>query len=736
MNSNPVSLVNAFLGTKGAGNCLIGPYRPFGMVRVGPDSLFPNSNNGYQPGDTIQGFSHLHVSGTGGAPRYGHILLMPFCGRPQTNAIHPFFSVPYGNNTNAKPVDVEAKVGSFSCGFTKLGTSVKLTCTRHAGFHRYIFSGSGERNVLVDTGAALQGTIAPAGAVSIVQQWDSTTQCIGGYLQVNGPAEVYGRSDFRGGWGHDKPYSVYYHIHSRTPFSKVNLAQAGGLVPGGMDAAAAGAGCRVLLSYGDQTNSVELVVGISFVSIAQARQHVEQEVGTASLEEIRESCEAEWKGWLNRFRIQGGTDDQQVIFYSMLYRLLSMPTDLGVDNENPFWHAGVRQFTDWYCLWDSIRNANSLFHLFAPEFSVDTMNALLDIADHTGWLPDAHIAGHHAFQQSACAAEILFSEAAAKGLTGVDYSKALSYCRKNGETISPDVLVKGRYIDDYSQKGYLSTNVPKASVSRFLEYAYHDWCIARLAGFCGSHDVAARYGAASQQVWNMWRADKKMFWPRRPDGTWEEPVDPYRTIEDGWNDPFTYEGPLVSWSLNPLHDLHGLITRMGGNELFVNHLDWYFAQGFYQVKETRMHIPHLYTYAGRPDKAADCVRKTLNDSFRNAPDGLSDNEDMGCQSAYFICNAMGIYPVYGQTHYLLVPPVFDRIEVDYGETGDCLIITADRGATAGRYINAVMLNGKALNRAWIEHSEIARGGLLAFVLGDTPTDFGTSELPPNGLKNG
>jgi putative alpha-1,2-mannosidase len=172
---------------------------------------------------------------------------------------------------------------------------------------------------------------------------------------------------------------------------------------------------------------------------------------------------------------------------------------------------------------------------------------------------------------------------------------------------------------------------------------------------------------------------------------------------------------------------------MGGNEKFVEYLDWYFEKRFYGVKETRMHIPHLYTYAGRPDKAADRVRKSLDGAFRNAPDGLPDNEDMGCQSAYYLCNTMGIYPVYGQTHYLLVPPAFDRIEINYGKTGKMLRLTADRGISSGRYISSMTMNGKALDRAWISHKEIAGGGELHFVLSDTPNGFGKENLPPNGL---
>ena len=205
-----------------------------------------------------------------------------------------------------------------------------------------------------------------------------------------------------------------------------------------------GSGIRCVLNYAGQ-REVNLRVGISFVSVANARAYVEREAGEKTFEQIRHEAEQEWERVLSAFAVSGGSEEQRRTFYSMLYRLFCMPTDLGTDEENPFWKSGVRQFTDFYCLWDSIRNANSFFHLFFPELSRDMLNSLLDIAEHTGWLPDAHLANQHGYMQSACACDILFPEAALKGITGIDYQKALCYLRKNNETPTPDVLVKGRY---------------------------------------------------------------------------------------------------------------------------------------------------------------------------------------------------------------------------------------------------------------------------------------------------
>jgi putative alpha-1,2-mannosidase len=185
--------------------------------------------------------------------------------------------------------------------------------------------------------------------------------------------------------------------------------------------------------------------------------------------------------------------------------------------------------------------------------------------------------------------------------------------------------------------------------------------------------------------------------------------------------------------MNPMHDFHGFVRRVGGPEKFVAYLDSYFARGLFAVKETRMHIPHLYTYAGRPDRAADVVRKTLAQAYGNRDLGLPDNEDMGCQSGYYICNSIGLYPIYGQEHYMLVPPLFDRVELDLGTTGKTLTIIATRGGGKGLYVQEASLNGRPLDRAWVRHEEISNGGELRFVLADAPSAWGTRQTPPNGI---
>ncbi len=238
--------------------------------------------------------------------------------------------------------------------------------------------------------------------------------------------------------------------------------------------------------------------------------------------------------------------------------------------------------------------------------------------------------------------------------------------------------------------------------------------------------MAADYDARSQKIWNLWREDLQVFAPRRPDGSWHEPFDPYTTIKDRWNDPFGYEGNCFAWTFNILHQLPELIRRFGGVEAFMTKLDFAFAEKHFDVKEIRMHMPHLYTIVGRPDLAGRRVLESLEE-FQNASGGIPGNEDMGCESAYFLFNSMGIYPIYGQDLYLLTPPLFDSVTARLGETGRTFRIECDR-SQGGDYIVSAKLNGQPLERAWLRHAEL-QDAVLSLTLSDQAASWAHHPVP-------
>ncbi|WP_269523306.1 GH92 family glycosyl hydrolase [Coraliomargarita parva] len=687
--------INPHIGTGERGNCLIGPCLPFGLVKIGPDIRYPQPNSGYRPGKPIIGFSHTHIAGTGGAARYGNIRIMPLAKPPRQIPVPPFYCLPATNSHWSIPTSENASLGEYRCQF-KNGISVALTCTRHVGIHRYHFPQGSNPQLLLDISAILQAGTAPAGQAPYAEDWELEGCCRAAEVCIADAHTLYGWAEHQGGWGHLERNRVYFYLRSRTAFLNEGIVNQDGVQK---SRTGSGSLLRTLLSFSSKT--VELEVGISFHSIDQAKHAVENESAGRDFASIREDARKAWQPWIQRIEVEGGNLDQQTFLKTSLLRLFTQPVDLRGD--------GGSGLTDICCLWDSIRNANSLQHLIAPEFSADLMNSLLDNADSSGWLPDAHLAGHTGYQQSGCCAEILFSEAARKGVAGVDYRRALLACQRNAETPSPDPRYYGRYLDDYEQLGYLTTNVPKGAVNRHIEYSYQDWCIARLAEHLGQPDMMKHFDTKARRLWNLWHPEKRLFLPRDPSGDWIPVEEPETQSWDGWNDPYAYESSLAHWSFCGLHDITGLIERHGSPKAFSHHLDGFLARHPKIEKETRMILPHLYAFAGRPDRTAHMVANSLRENYLNHPDGMPDDEDMGCQSAYYICNSIGLYPIYGQTLYSLVPPVFEKSLLHYGESGKELEI---RRKGEGSAIQSIRINGRTLESTLIEHQAIEDGGIL------------------------
>lgn len=724
-----IKQIDPFIGVDGAGNCLPGPYLPLGLVRLSPDTLAPQPTNGYRSHRPICRFSHTHVSGTGGSGRFGNIGVTPFVGLPRL-VVEPF----------------EREAESAACGYYTVtsaatGITCELTATARVGVHRYRFPAGKEAHVLLDVGCVLQGHGGRV-AHDDVNGWPP--ESVGGCVELVSERALAGRGDYRGGWGHGEPYSIYFYAEFDRPIHETRVGRAGGWHP--HPGRAEGSHLAAVASFGF-VRELGLRVGISFVSVAQARASVVREAAGVDFDTVRQRAEAAWEKVFARLRVTGGTNEQRTLFATLLTRLLCMPTDLGVDDEFPAWRSGGRHFSEYYCLWDSVRNANSLIALFDPELAVDMLNCLLDIGEHTGWVPDAWITGHSAFLQGGCSAAILAGEAAVKELPGFDAARALRQLRRDAEGESPDPYYFGRYLREYRELGYVAAGTPQ-SVSRHLEYAYQDWCLAEVAARAGDATAAEAFRHSSRKVWNLWRAEGQAFAPRRADGGWAEPFDPNYCRADAWNDPHFYEGSSRQWSWNVQHDFAGLVDRWGGAVGFAATLDQFFSpateRSVYRVgqpvradryasKETMLHVPYLYHYAGQPNRTAEVVRWAMQTFFQPTRSGLHDNEDMGCQSAFYIASALGIYPLMGQDVYWLTTPVFTRSEITLGAAGRVLVVEAPDAGPDRPYIVGATLNGQPLDRAWLRHGEIRDGATLRLELASEPTNWGANQPPPTPL---
>jgi len=640
----------------------------------------------------------------GGGSRYGNILVTPFLGPPRLQ----------GQAWDRR--EESASPGFYHVVLEPAGIAVDLTVTARTGVHRYRFPASAAGNLSIDAGAVIQTWHRKPGTL--------TGGCTGGFVEFVSEHELVGRGDFRGGWGHQFPYSVHFAARWDVRPRERLVGNFQGLQAG---IVAEGPLSRAVCHFAPGAE-VHLAVGISFVNVAKARASLDREVGERTFDEVRNHAVSIWSAELSKLRVEGGSERERTLLHTSHYRLRCMPGDLGVDDEFGLWCSGKRQYNDLYALWDSVRNANSLLALLDPQFHRNVLNGVLDVAEHTGWLPDAWIAGHSAQIQGGSSADVLFCEAAAKGFDGIDYERALHFMRKNNEVESTDPWLHGRHLADYRDLGYLSSRIEMGCVSRHLEYSYQDWCIGSLSADLGHRDIASAYFEASRKLWNLWREDLRCFAPRRPDGNWVEPFDPAHHIERRSFDPYFYEGNSLQWSINTHHDFAGLVNRHGGHAGFVAHLNGLFDSGQISLKETMMHAPYLYLYAGRPDLASR-RRGALLDVYQLARDGLPDNEDMGCHSAFLICGSLGIYPVMGQDIYWILPPRFPVGEMQLGD-GGTLRVECDRPCDES-WVRQAWLNGRKINRAWVRHEEIRDGAVLQFKMGSSSAGWAESELPPS-----
>ncbi len=693
MSSLRSDAVDCLHGVDGFGSCLPGPYRPLSAVRAGPDTTNPNPT-GYAGGERLLRFSHTHVSGTGGAGRYGNIGVVPCAKRPRLNPVA--FEIRRE----------EARPGHYLAELSPGDITAELATSRHGALHRYRFAGDPgffgleTPHIVIDPCAAIAG------------------QCVEARIAWSDDRVCEGHGVLRGGWGHDEPYTVYFSAALRSqPLRR--WAQNGVQInPDRAD----GPGCFAVAAF-PAGATVELEVGISYVSVAQARAHRERELAGRAFDALVEEGAGEWEALLETFDIETSDPALRSLYYTMLYRLFAMPDDLGMD-ECPWFPNRGRQFNNLYCLWDSVRNANGFLALWRPQLQADLVNALLEIGDHTGWSPDAWVMGRSAQVQGGSSGDVLFLEAALKKLPGVDARRALARMLKERATPSPDPFYFGRY-PDYFTLGHLPADIPQC-VSRTIEYAFQDDCLARLADRLEEPAVAAEARARSARLWELWRDDLKVFAPRaREDGAWAGPADPWEPARrDFWADPWYYEGTAHDWALTVLHDIPGLIARHGGPEAFARHLDTVLARGFFLWKEIILHVPWLYHWVGQPERSAEHVRACLKAHFRPGRAGLSDNEDMGSQSSFAIGAIAGIYPVTGTDVYLVIPPLVDVVNWQVGMENRRLIIRRDKS------VRGILWNGQPLGRAWLRHAELVEGGEL--LVGSNLND--NCSMPPPVLR--
>ena len=736
--------VNPFIGTDRMGHTYPGATVPFGMVQVSPDTdTIPYETGGkynpdvykycagYQYNDrTIVGFSHTHFSGTGHSD-LGDILLMPTTGKIQLNpgtADSPDkgYRSRFSHNTE------KASPGYYAVTLEDHNIRAELTATVRTGIHRYTFTNGGDAHIILDM---IHGIYNYEGknVWTFIRVENDTL--ITGYRQTNGwartrtvyfamafskPVESYGFENFA-------PAQVYKGFWRRFD-QRENFPEAAGTkIRGHFD---------FTVKPGEQ---IIVRVALSPVSTAGAVNNLVHEAPLSDFDAIKAAAEKNWEKELGRVRVEMLTMDQMINFYTSLYHTFLSPTVYsdcdgqyrGLD-QNTHTATGFENYTT-FSLWDTYRALHPLFTIIQQKRTADMVNSMLAHYDQSvhHMLPVwSHYANENWCMTGYHAVPVI-ADAAVKGITGFDYRRALDACITTARNGWYDGL------DDYMRLGYVPDERTGSSVSVTLEYAYDDWCIARLAGtladtVSGSYvSVYEEFTKRSNNYRNVWDTSSGFMRPRSADGRFRKDFDVLSTHGQGF-----IEGNAWNYSLYVPHDPEGLIALMGGTRKFVRHLDSlftmelpdsYFAEteditrdgiigNYVHGNEPSHHVPYLFNHAGAPQKTQYWVRHIMDVMYRPAPDGLGGNDDCGQMSAWYIFSALGFYPVApGSDRYDLGSPLVKDAVISL-ENGKSFSVSAIDQGPGNVYVKKVELNGRKLDRNWITHEEVMQGGHLVFYM--------------------
>ena len=715
--------VDPRIGSEGLGRVFIGPSCPYGMVKPSPDCT-EKPNSGWLPmPEQVNGFAQTHVSGTGGGPKYGNILVMPFIG--ELNGIkHP-----------AHRKDETIKLGYYSTTFEENGITAEITTAEKASFYRFCYPAGAKKNLLVDAGFFLGEQPVPDAR--------EAQQFVGSEIQIVSDTEIMGYSRIRGGWNNGKAYTVYFYAQTDKPFAEAKTWK-GESITTATQQYDSHHKTGAMVQFANDADTVNLKIGISFVSSLKAKANVFQEIPHWSFEAVYLQLIDRWEDLLSRVDLDPTTPDAiKRMFYTGLYHTMIMPVDRS--GENPGWSDDDCYYDDFYAIWDTYRTSSPLITLLDPQREVEIVNALLNIYKRDGYMPDARSGNSNGRTQGGSNAEIVIADAFVKGLgmgnelDRIDYEFALEAMLKDATTPpGGNEESEGRGgLTPYLELGYIPYGIPRAG-NRTIEYAFCDYAIAEVAKGLGKQSLADQYYRQAGYWKNLWRNDfvqddvRGFILPRSKEGQWLDSVPfghskkqsrsflytPDVSYEGPWYvawwDCFFYEASSWEYSLSVPHDVPALIEACGGAEAFDKRLDTFFEHRYYNVaNEPSFLTPCLYHWIGRPDKTSDRVLQIIRNNFNDSPSGIPGNDDSGAMSSWLAFHILGFYPNAGHNYYLLHTPMVKQATIKL-RNGKSLVIKAPKLSDKNFRVKSVSFNGIPITDHRITHQQILEGGELVF----------------------
>ena len=701
--SDYVSLVNPLIGTDYKGNVYPGAQVPFGMVQLSPDNGVPGWDwiAGYfYPDSTIAGFSHTHLSGTGAGDLYDISFL------PVTFPLRKA-EAPLGVHSLFRHESEECEAGYYKVHLESYGIDVELTATERCGIQRYTYP-TEDATVLLNLGKA---TNWDATTATHVVQTDSFT--IEGYRHSNGWArgqEVYFRTRF------SRPI-VSMQCDSITVPQGTEMKRTAGTVQ---------------LNFAKEKNRrLVAITAISGTGSEGAAKNLAAEAPHDDFDRYRAKTRDYWNSRLSQIEIKGGSNDERICFYTALYRTMLAPTlycDVdgmyrGADGKN---HKadGWKNYST-FSLWDTFRAAHPLYTYIASERVPDMINSFIAFYEEHGRLPVWNMWGSETDMMIGYHSVPVIADAFLKGTGGFDAEKALKACIATANCDSY------RGIGLYKEKGYVPYDVRDPynndnwALSRTLEYAYDDHCIARMAEAMGNDSIAEAFYSRARNWRNVYNPGTTFMQPRNSNGGFQPGFNPDEYTQhicesNAWH---------YMWSVQ--HEIDSLISLIG-KERFALKLDSMFtytpAQNaelpifstgmigqYAHGNEPSHHVIYLFNRIGEQQKTQHYARKVMRELYRNTPDGLCGNEDCGQMSAWYVFSAMGFYPVdpVGGV-YEVGAPLFEEVKLHLANGNTFTVqCNLEHSENESRILKA-FLNGNELEGTTITHRDIMNGGVLEF----------------------
>lgn len=704
---DPASYVDPFIGTGGHGHTFPGATVPFGMMQLSPDTRMNSWDgcSGYHTSDnTILGFSHTHLSGTG-CSDYGDFRFMPIVGEVKLDK-GTEEDTRTGYRSAFSHENENAKAGYYSVVLDDYNVKVELTTGQRVGMHRYTFPQSDAAHVLLDMVEGVNDEFVYEAFINV-----ENDHSISGFRRTKD-------------WA-DNQY-LYFYAEFSKPFKAFTLYDNGEATT---TDSVGSANIKAVFDF--DTNAEEPVVmriAISPVDVEGAKSNMKAELadGDFDFDKLAQKAYGAWNEELKRIDAQGDSKTDMTVFYTAMYHTMVSP-NLYSDADGRYRahdhqiHHSDRPIYTVFSLWDTFRSLHPLFSITQRERTSDFINTFLDNCKTGEYLPVWELAGCETNCMIGYHAIPVIADAYFSGIRDFDAEEALA-----DMVASANADIFGR--SAYREFGFIPTDYEGEAVSKTLEYAYDDWCIARMAEDMGKTDIAKDFYGRAQSYKNLYNKENNFFQGRR-NGGFMTPFDPSQvnftlTEANSWQYGFFVP-----------QDVNTHIEMMGGRDAYAARLDSLFTApsdlsgrvqpditgliGQYaHGNEPSHNTIYMYDFVGKPWMTQKYVKQVMDEFYTDERDGYSGNEDCGQMSAWAVLSSMGFYPATPASgYYVLGIPRFQHMTLNL-ENGKQFVISAPKLSDKNCYIKKVKLNGKTLNRSFINFDEIWNGGTLEFVMTD------------------